>query len=82
MLKNDSSALPITQSDLSGGVLVTGPGAEYTIADPTSEASIGFLNRDQINPLQLRDIQIAVQAVDRLDFEQHMTRQGIGHAAG
>jgi hypothetical protein len=52
LLKNDSSALPITQSDLTGGVLVTGPGAEYTIADPTSEASIGFLDRDQINPLQ------------------------------
>lgn len=52
LLKNDGNTLPITSSDLSGGVLVTGPGAEYTIADPTSEASIGYLDRDQINPLQ------------------------------
>jgi len=31
LLKNDSSALPITRSDLSGGVLVTGPGARFLI---------------------------------------------------
>ncbi len=53
LLKNDSSALPITQSDLSGGgVLVTGPGAEYTIADPTGEASVGYADRDAISPLE------------------------------
>ena len=52
LLKNDSSALPITKADEQGGVLVTGPGAEYTIADPTSEASVGFADRDAINPLQ------------------------------
>ncbi len=52
LLKNSGGALPITRSDLHGGVLVTGPGAEYTIADPTGEASVGFADRDAINPLQ------------------------------
>jgi beta-glucosidase len=52
LLKNDSSTLPITRNDLSGGILVTGPGAEYTIADPTGEASVGYADRDAISPLQ------------------------------
>ena len=53
LLKNDAGTLPITRSDLSGGgVLVTGPGAEYTIADPTGEASVGFADRDAISPLE------------------------------
>jgi beta-glucosidase len=52
LLKNSGSALPISQSDLRGGVLVTGPGAEYTIADPTGEASVGFADRDAISPLE------------------------------
>jgi beta-glucosidase len=52
LLKNDDNALPITRSDLRGGILVTGPGAEYTIADPTGEASIGFADRDAISPLE------------------------------
>ena len=52
LLKNDASTLPITNADLGSGILVTGPGAEYTIADPTSEASVGFADRDAINPLQ------------------------------
>ncbi len=52
LLKNDGAALPITRNDLSGGILVTGPGAEYTIADPTGEASVGFADRDAISPLE------------------------------
>ena len=52
LLKNDKSALPISRSDLSGGILVTGPGAEYTIADPTGEASVGYADRDAISPLE------------------------------
>ncbi|HTX11006.1 MAG TPA: glycoside hydrolase family 3 C-terminal domain-containing protein [Solirubrobacteraceae bacterium] len=52
LLKNDRATLPITGSDLRQGVLVTGPGAQYTIADPTTEASVGFEDRDVINPLQ------------------------------
>ena len=52
LLKNDSAALPITRGDLGGGILVTGPGAEYTIADPTGEASVGFADRDAISPLE------------------------------
>jgi beta-glucosidase len=51
LLQNNGSTLPITTSDLSGGVLVTGPGAEYTIADPTGEASVGYADRDAISPL-------------------------------
>lgn len=52
LLKNDNSTLPITQSDEKGGVLVTGATGQYLIADPTSEASIGFTDRDDISPLQ------------------------------
>jgi beta-glucosidase len=52
LLQNNGSALPITGGDLSGGVLVTGPGAEYTIADPTGEASVGYADRDAISPLE------------------------------
>jgi len=52
LLKNDSNTLPITPDDLKGGILVTGPGAQYTIADPTTEASIGYLDRGQVNPLE------------------------------
>jgi beta-glucosidase len=52
LLKNSGSALPISKSDLRGGILVTGPGAEYTIADPTGEASVGFADRDAISPLE------------------------------
>jgi beta-glucosidase len=52
LLKNDGDALPITSGDLSGGILVTGSSANHTVADPTSEASTGFIGRDAINPLQ------------------------------
>jgi beta-glucosidase len=52
LLKNDDATLPITRSDIGGGILVTGPGAEYTIADPTGEASVGFADRDAISPLE------------------------------
>ena len=52
LLKNNGNVLPITRSDLSGGILVTGSSANHTIADPTAEASTGFIGRDAINPLQ------------------------------
>jgi beta-glucosidase len=52
LLKNDGDALPVTHADLSGGILVTGSSANHTIADPTAEASTGFIGRDAINPLQ------------------------------
>ena len=52
LLKNDNGALPITSSDLSGGIFVTGSSANHNVADPTSEASTGFIGRDAINPLQ------------------------------
>jgi beta-glucosidase len=53
LLKNARHALPMTRSDLNGGVLVTGPGANHTIAGPTAEAAIGFVDRDAVNPLQM-----------------------------
>ena len=52
LLKNNGHVLPITHADLSGGILVTGSSANHTIADPTAEASTGFIGRDAINPLQ------------------------------
>ena len=52
LLKNDGGALPLTPSDLTGGILVTGANANHTVADPTNEASTGFIDRDAINPLQ------------------------------
>ena len=52
LLKNDGGALPIKSSDISGGILVTGASANHTVADPTNEASTGFIGRDAINPLQ------------------------------
>ena len=50
--RTTTARFPITGSDLRGGILVTGPGAEYTIADPTGEASVGFADRDAISPLE------------------------------
>ena len=52
LLKNDGNALPLTASDLAGGILVTGSSANHTVADPTNEASTGFIDRDAVNPLQ------------------------------
>ncbi len=52
LLKNDNSALPLTSADLDGGILVTGSSANHTVADPTGEASLGFVDRNAINPLQ------------------------------
>jgi hypothetical protein len=37
---------------------------------------------DPLRPLQLRHIQVAVETVDRFQFEDHVIRQHIGHAAG
>ena len=77
LLKNDASALPITRGDLSGGVLVTGPGAEYTIADPTSEASVGFADRDAISPLeQLQGVHRRLQRVHLRAGELAVGRAG------
>jgi beta-glucosidase len=52
LLKNDGNALPLTSTDLTGGVFVTGSSANHTVADPTNEASTGFIGRDAVNPLQ------------------------------
>ena len=52
LLKNQGNALPLTSSDLAGGILVAGSSANHTVADPTNEASTGFIDRDAVNPLQ------------------------------
>jgi beta-glucosidase len=52
LLKNDSQTLPITGDDLKRGIAVSGPGAEYLIANPNNEGAAGFRDRDAINPLQ------------------------------
>src|SRR3954453_7421621 len=51
LLKNDQSALPLSGLD-DDDVLVTGANANHLVADPTNEASTGFVDRDAINPLQ------------------------------
>ncbi len=52
LLKNDGNALPLTSADLAGGILVAGSSANHTVADPTNEASTGFIDRDAVNPLE------------------------------
>src|SRR5215472_13033592 len=52
LLKNDDHALPLTSADLAGGILVAGSSANHTVADPTNEASTGFIDRNAVNPLQ------------------------------
>jgi beta-glucosidase len=52
LLKNDHQTLPITSDVLRRGVAVSGPGAEYLVANPNNEGSAGFPDRNEINPLQ------------------------------
>ena len=52
LLKNDHQALPITGEALKGGIAVSGPGAEYLVANPNNEGSAGFHDRNEVNPLQ------------------------------
>src|SRR4051812_40541598 len=53
LLKNTQAGLPLDASSLNDGdVLITGANANHTVADPTNEASTGFIDRDAVNPLQ------------------------------
>ena len=52
LLKNDNHALPITADDLTRSIAVSGPGAEYLVANPNNEGAAGFPDRNAINPLQ------------------------------
>ena len=52
LLKNDRQTLPITSETLRGGIALSGPGAEYLVANPNNEGSAGFQDRNQINALQ------------------------------
>ncbi len=49
LLKNDSNTLPLKSGDR---VLVVGASAEYMPADPGSERSNGYRDRDAISPLE------------------------------
>jgi beta-glucosidase len=53
LFKNSQNALPLDASTLNNDdVLVTGANANHLVADPTSEASTGMIDRDAVNPLQ------------------------------
>ncbi len=52
LLKNNHQTLPITSDMLKGGIAVSGPGAEYLVANPNNEGSAGFHDRNEINPLE------------------------------
>ena len=52
LLKNDQHTLPITSDVLKRGVAVSGPGAEYLVANPNNEGSAGFEDRNAVSPLQ------------------------------
>ena len=52
LLKNEKQTLPITGDDLKGGIAVSGPGAEYLVANPNNEGAVGYSDRNSINPLQ------------------------------
>ena len=52
LFKNDAHTLPITVSDLKRGIAVSGPGAEYLVANPNNEGAAGFPHRNAVSPLQ------------------------------
>ena len=52
LLKNDNETLPFKATDLKKGIAVSGPGAEYLVANPNNEGSAGFSDRNEISPLQ------------------------------
>ena len=52
LLKNDLETLPITGDDLKRGIAISGPGAEYLVANPNNEGSAGFADRNAISPLE------------------------------
>jgi len=52
LLKNESQTLPITEGDLKRGIAVSGPGAEYLVANPNNEGAAGFPDRNAISPLE------------------------------
>ena len=52
LLKNDNETLPIKANDLKRGIAISGPGAEYLVANPNNEGSAGFSDRNAINLLQ------------------------------
>jgi beta-glucosidase len=52
LLKNEGEALPISASALKHGIAISGPGAEYLVANPNNEGAAGFADRNAINPLQ------------------------------
>ena len=52
LLKDERQTLPITAANLRRGIAVSGPGAEYLVANPNNEGSAGFPDRNAVSPLQ------------------------------
>ncbi len=52
LLKNEQQTLPLNADDLRQGIAVSGPGAEFLVANPNNEGSAGFAERNGVTPLQ------------------------------
>jgi beta-glucosidase len=52
LLKNDDETLPIKANDLKKGIAISGPGAEFLVANPNNEGSAGYPDRNAIDPLE------------------------------
>ena len=52
LLKNEHETLPVSARDLEQGIAISGPGAEYLVANPNNEGAAGFADRNAISPLQ------------------------------
>ncbi|WP_405776114.1 glycoside hydrolase family 3 C-terminal domain-containing protein [Streptomyces sp. NBC_00859] len=76
LLKNDASTLPITPADLSSGVALSGPLAEYNVGSPNNEASGGYPDRSVISTLQ----QIKTFARDKSAFTYSPAQSPSGYA--
>lgn len=52
LLKNRDNALPLTAAKVNKGIAVSGANAEYLIANPNNESSVGFDDENAISPLK------------------------------
>ena len=76
LLKNDHGTLPITGEALRRGIAVSGPGAEYVVANPNNEGSAGFHDRNEVSPLQ----QLRVLSGRNSAFSYTPANSPTGHA--
>jgi beta-glucosidase len=76
LLKNEHHTLPITSDDLKVGIAVSGPGAEYLVANPNNEGAAGFADRNAINPL----LQLKMLSGSPLEFTYTPANSPTGQA--